>query len=122
MGMAAYGQPGFLKDMDKKLFKNTDSLLTRRNLQKGLEKIGLPDRILLLQDEWGHKKIDYDSFWVPQALIERKLTFMPNKAKRLTGSKNLVFMGGVALNCVANSNLYNIFDDVHIMPKSWGLR
>ena len=52
---------------------------------------------------------------------------MPNKAKkkkkkkkkkRLTGSKNLVFMGGVALNCVANSNLYNIFDDVHIMPNS----
>lgn len=117
MGMAAYGEPYFLKDMDEKLFKNTDSLLTKRNLQKGLEKNWSSRQNFALQDEWGHKKIDYDLAASAQALIERKINIYANKAKKLTGSKNLVFMGGVALNCVANSNLYNIFDDVHIMPN-----
>jgi carbamoyltransferase len=32
-------------------------------------------------------------------------------------SKNLVFMGGVALNCVANRKLHKYFDNVWIMPN-----
>ena len=34
-----------------------------------------------------------------------------------TKSENLVFMGGVALNCVANSNLFAMYENVHIMPN-----
>jgi carbamoyltransferase len=38
-------------------------------------------------------------------------------AYTLTGKENLVFMGGCALNSSANTLLWNIFDDVWIMPN-----
>lgn len=37
-------------------------------------------------------------------------------AKKLVPSKNLVLMGGCALNCVANKHAYNYFKNVWIMP------
>ena len=39
------------------------------------------------------------------------------RARGITGSENLVFMGGVALNCVANQRLGQIFDRIWIMPN-----
>ena len=33
---------------------------------------------------------------------------MPQHARDVTGSENLVSMGGVALNCVANSRLFDL--------------
>ena len=38
-------------------------------------------------------------------------------AQAKTGKYNLVFMGGCALNCSANTKLWNIFNDVWIMPN-----
>jgi carbamoyltransferase len=38
-------------------------------------------------------------------------------AKQITGKKNLVFMGGCALNCSANTRLWELFDDIWIMPN-----
>lgn len=38
-------------------------------------------------------------------------------AQKLTGKRNLVFMGGCALNCAANTVLWRMFDDVWIMPN-----
>lgn len=38
-------------------------------------------------------------------------------AKSITGKTNLVFMGGCALNCSANTLLWKIFDSVWIMPN-----
>jgi len=38
-------------------------------------------------------------------------------AQKLTGKRNLVFMGGCALNCAANTMLWKMFDDVWIMPN-----
>ena len=35
----------------------------------------------------------------------------------LTKKNNLVFMGGCALNCSANTKLWEIFNDVWIMPN-----
>lgn len=49
---------------------------------------------------------------VYEFLFERVLI----KAKSITKSKNLVLMGGCALNCVANSICYKYFDNVWIMP------
>ena len=40
-----------------------------------------------------------------------------NYAKKITKKNNLVFMGGCALNCSANTKLWNIFDDIWIMPN-----
>jgi carbamoyltransferase len=39
------------------------------------------------------------------------------RAKQLNWSSNLVYMGGVALNCLANRNLGDYFDSVWIMPN-----
>jgi carbamoyltransferase len=39
------------------------------------------------------------------------------QARRITGCENLVYMGGVALNCVANSRVGQIFDRIWIMPN-----
>jgi carbamoyltransferase len=40
-----------------------------------------------------------------------------NYAKKNTKQKNLVFMGGCALNCSANTELWDIFDNIWIMPN-----
>jgi carbamoyltransferase len=41
-----------------------------------------------------------------------------NKAKQIVPeSRNLVFMGGVALNCVANEKIAKEWDDIWIMPN-----
>jgi carbamoyltransferase len=38
-------------------------------------------------------------------------------AKKKTGKSNLVFMGGCALNSKANTELWDLFDDIWIMPN-----
>jgi carbamoyltransferase len=45
---------------------------------------------------------------------------MAKEAKKLTGSKNLVMAGGVALKCVANGKLQDsgIFENVYIQPAA----
>jgi carbamoyltransferase len=52
-----------------------------------------------------------------QMVAEERITAYANEAFYLTKSTNLVFMGGVALNCVANGNLFKFFDNIHIMPN-----
>ncbi len=55
-----------------------------------------------------------------QHLTEEIVLLMATSAKELTGSKNLVLAGGVALNCVANGKLIKagIFDNVWIQPAA----
>jgi carbamoyltransferase len=51
--------------------------------------------------------------WVAEQLIKEVV----KKARDLTGSKNLVYAGGVALNCLANRHLGKYFDNIWIMPN-----
>jgi len=51
-----------------------------------------------------------------QLFTERLIQRVMLKAKKLTKCANLVYMGGVALNCVANSKL-SMWDDIWIMPN-----
>lgn len=55
-----------------------------------------------------------------QQVTEEVMIKMAQTAKALTGSKNLVMAGGVALNSVANGKLLasGIFDDVWVQPAS----
>lgn len=55
-----------------------------------------------------------------QQVTEEVMIKMANTAKELTGSKNLVMAGGVALNSVANGKLLasGLFDDVWVQPAS----
>jgi len=51
-----------------------------------------------------------------QLFTERLIQRVMRKAQKLTKCRNLVYMGGVALNCVANSKL-GMWDDIWIMPN-----
>lgn len=55
-----------------------------------------------------------------QQVTEEIVLKMAVTAKSITGEKNICLAGGVALNCVANSKLFDkkIFDDVWIQPAS----
>ncbi|MFT7434891.1 MAG: carbamoyltransferase [Psychromonas sp.] len=55
-----------------------------------------------------------------QEVTEEIVILMAKEAKKLTGSKNLVMAGGVALNCVANGKLKDsgIFENVYIQPAA----
>jgi len=54
-----------------------------------------------------------------QKVLEEYLERLFGWVEHTTKKQNLVYMGGVALNCVANSNilLNGVFDDVWIMPN-----
>lgn len=55
-----------------------------------------------------------------QKVLEEALIKLIRHVKRKTGENNLCLAGGVALNCVANSVLYNqkVFDDIYVQPAS----
>jgi carbamoyltransferase len=52
-----------------------------------------------------------------QLIAEQLITNVISKARALGGSKNLVYGGGVALNCLANRLLGNFYDNIWIMPN-----
>jgi carbamoyltransferase len=51
-----------------------------------------------------------------QLLAETLIGEVMTRAREFGWSTNLVYMGGVALNCLANRNLGNYFNNVWIMP------
>ena len=110
MGMAAYGDPERSKILArhfKDLYFKT-GLKMKVNLQRGLPKKDFP--ISNEQDK-------FDLARAAQQVIEEKLQVWASDAMYATRSNNLVYMGGVALNCVANGLLKKYFDNVHIMPN-----
>ena len=119
MGMAAYGKPVYQYQLLQTLFsasnKDSHAVVMRKNLQRGWPSNLLPRHGEL--DSSGHYAMDYDIAASAQAVVEERVLAYARHAQQLTGSANLVFMGGVALNCVANSKLFDVFDQVHIMPN-----
>jgi carbamoyltransferase len=52
-----------------------------------------------------------------QQLLEKLVYRVMSKARDFGWSSNLVYMGGVALNCSANRNLGDYFENIWIMPN-----
>jgi carbamoyltransferase len=52
-----------------------------------------------------------------QAFCENLIYNVMRRAKDFGWSRNLVYMGGVALNCLANRNLGDYFEKIWIMPN-----
>jgi carbamoyltransferase len=116
MGMAAYGDNAKAKrirsKIEQEIFTHSNpsghgygAIRMRVNLQKGFAPGFFGDAD------------DFDIALAAQMVVEERIKEYAIYAQFLTGSKNLVYMGGVALNCVANSNLFSIYDDIHIMPN-----
>lgn len=120
MGMAAYGDSSkYYNKINNELFKHADpntnlhECLHTINLSKGLPKSFIPTDILADDME----QVRFDLAASAQAVVEDRVLAFAKLAKTYMLTDNLVFMGGVALNCVANSRLYDLFKNIHIMPN-----
>ena len=105
MGMAAYGKPIYAETLERLLIRDKFNLTLRENLHVGVDKNFLA----------GVDEMDIASS--TQELTERLIHHVMVRAKNIGKSSNLVFGGGVALNCAANRNLGNYFDKIWIMPN-----
>jgi carbamoyltransferase len=95
MGMAAWGKPRYVEELRP---------LLSENLHIGIDPGFLPEA----RDE--------DIAASAQILTEQLIYNIMIYAKNLGWSSNLVYMGGVALNCLANRNLGEYFENIWIMP------
>jgi carbamoyltransferase len=106
MGMAGWGNQNQAREiagtMEQMFMSN--SLEFNTNFHIGMDK-GYFSR---------HKDMDIAAG--AQLFTERLIQRVMRKAKKLTKCDNLVYMGGVALNCVANSKL-GMWNDIWIMPN-----
>jgi carbamoyltransferase len=108
MGMAGWGtkQNWFQSDnLKDSLIEDEAALIFKHNLH-----IGLPGKI---RGNWS----DEDTARAAQELAEDLIASVMNKAWDLAPSPNLVYAGGVALNCSANRILGEYFDNIWIMPN-----
>ena len=113
MGMAALGNPNrFIRDLLDEFvsFPNDASRHAYRikhNLHRGCM--------------WWHQELTtpqdfYDIAAATQAVYEMAFERVLQQAASSSSSRNLVLMGGCALNCSANPIAYKYFDQVWIMP------
>lgn len=107
MGMAAYGTASKAYDTLKKaVIRSTDVPWFKDNLHLGIEHVKFADNVTI-----------EDIAAAGQQLCEEMVMSVMRRAKHIGKSRNLVYMGGVALNCVINRRLGELFDNVWIMPN-----
>jgi carbamoyltransferase len=107
MGMAGYGDPTTYYEDVLSYFPSITS--QKYNYHKGIT--DWPYNILKEQD-----KFDIAAA-VQFVYQERLMEFMSKVRQDLPEYNNLVFMGGCALNASANTKLWDLFDDIWIMPN-----
>jgi carbamoyltransferase len=85
----------------------------------GMAGYGDPERYLHKVKEYfpSMSQQKYNIAAAVQKVYELRLLEFMRYAKAKTGKENLVFMGGCALNCSANTRLWDIFSDIWIMPN-----
>jgi carbamoyltransferase len=105
MGMAAYGSAKPVDKMSAELIESYKDITFRDNLHTGV-----PSNFLEGTD-------DMSIATSAQLIAEQLIMNVISKARMLGGSKNLVYGGGVALNCLANRLLGNFYDNIWIMPN-----
>lgn len=107
MGMSAYGRRELFQPMISDFIKSFDKLTFKRNFHRGCL-------------DWRPDLTVKDSFEIAastQLVYEHLFTEVLKKASKLSKSRNLVLMGGCALNCVANRHTGDYFDNTWIMPN-----
>ena len=105
MGMSAWGKDQHWEKMYDDLF-DPGILKLKFNLHKGLGDYG---------SDW--EKFDVAAS--TQTITEKVLSGILEKTRQLLpGVENLVYMGGCALNCVANAKIIpKYYDNIWIMPN-----
>jgi len=106
MGMAAYGHPGKYRDVYDEFVQEDYAQTWKQNFHAGID----PD---FLKDATGE-----DIAIASQLVVERCLTtLMRQLASDNQDIDDCVFMGGVALNCVANAQIRTVWNRLWIMPN-----
>ena len=106
MGMAGWGDPDRAEEIAgsmEQIFL-LDELSFNTNFHIGMSKM------------YFARHTDMDIAAGAQLFTERLINRVMTKARALTKCENLVYMGGVALNCVANSKL-DMWKNIWIMPN-----
>ena len=104
MGMAGWGRPSWYEKMNYDLVADLDKIEFKDNLHIGLDSTYL------------EAASNEDIASSAQQLAEELINNVMKRARSFQWSSNLVYMGGVALNCSANRNLGKYFDNIWIMP------
>ena len=129
MGLAPYGEPIYKEIiLENLIIKNTDLSfelnLNYFNFLGGLEMINKEfENLFDLPAREANQDISLHYCNVAssiQVVLEEVLIELTNEAVRLTGVKNLVLAGGVALNCVANKKILDEsnIENLWIQPAS----
>ena len=104
MGMAAYGRDSYHHVMEAVLIRDPDEIEFGQNLHAGVN------------DEFMGSLSNEDIAASAQTLLERLIGNVMQRARDFGWSTNLVYQGGVALNCLANRRLGEYFENIWIMP------
>ena len=104
MGMAAYGRDSYHPVMEAVLVRDPDEIEFGQNLHAGVT------------DDFMGSLSNEDIAASAQTLLERLIGNVMRRARDFGWSTNLVYQGGVALNCLANRKLGEYFDNIWIMP------
>ena len=107
MGMAAYGSPRYVDQIYSDLIEPVSpSFRLRVNPHRGI-------------GNWAENAEPADLAASIQQVTEEILLKAAEWVANETKSRNLVLMGGVALNCVANSRIAaaGLFDQIWILPN-----
>jgi len=105
MGMAAWGKNKLQAEMSQQLIHSLTDVRFKNNLHVGL------DDATFFPDE---REVDIAA--TAQDIVEHLIYNVMARARQFGYSSNLVYMGGVALNCLANRNLGNYFEKIWILP------
>ena len=105
MGMAAFGNPIHVAAMTNEFIDDIKTITFKQNLHAGIDEKFLADAN------------DMDLAASSQLLTEQLISIVLSKARINGKSTNLVYGGGVALNCLANSKLGNYFSKIWVMPN-----
>jgi carbamoyltransferase len=105
MGMSAYGDDHYNHVMESVLVRDPDQIEFGQNLHAGVS------------DDFMGGLSNEDIAASAQRLLTRLIGNVMRRARDFEWSTNLVYQGGVALNCLANRQLGNYFENIWIMPN-----
>ena len=108
MGMAGWSKQIRWDEIERlkdSLLDNEGNFTFKHNLH-----IGLPGK---LDVNWSNENVAFAAQYIVEDLIAGVMA----KASKLAPNSNLVYCGGVALNCTANRILGEYFDNIWIMPN-----
>ena len=104
MGMSAYGDDHYNRVMEAVLIRDPYEIEFGQNLHAGVS------------DDFMGGLSNEDIAASAQRLLTRLIGNVMRRARDFGWSTNLVYQGGVALNCLANTRLGNYFENIWIMP------